>query len=177
MGISTNMMKDINYTLLIILVILLIFCVSFYLYNGTNVSNIVKYDNFNNIVDNNTLLLELMNIAKINANKVLKEKFNVNTNLLLNDDAINYNNNVNAMQSWVDNSYNGEYGIANQILSQVKTANNLRNLNKQQLINLLTNIYIIGYINHINKQNAESYKMYLKYNNPNKNKYYTQYMK
>ena len=171
------MIKDINYTLLIILVILLIFCISFYLYNGTNVSNIIKYDNFNNIVDNDTFLLELMNTAKIIATKTIKEKFNMNTNLILEDNAKYYSNNLNAVQSWIDNSYNGEEGTIAKILSIVKNANNLRNLNKQDLLDLITNIYIISYINSINKQNAESYKMYLKYKDHMTNKYYRQYMK
>jgi hypothetical protein len=172
------MIKDINYTLLIILVILLIFCISFYLYNGTNVSNIIKYDNFNNIVDNDTFLLELMNTAKIIATKTIKEKFNMNTNnLILEDNAKYYSNNLNAVQSWIDNSYNGEEGTIAKILSNVRNANNLRNLNKQKLLDLITDIYIISYINSINKQNAESYKMYLKYKDHMTNKYYRQYMK
>ena len=87
------MIKDINYTLLIILIILVIFCVSFYVYNGVNVSNIIKYDNFNNVVDNNTILLELMKTAKDNATKQIKEKFNIHTELLLDDNAYNYSNN------------------------------------------------------------------------------------
>jgi hypothetical protein len=151
--------------------------VLFYIYSGTNVSNIVKYDNFNNIVDNNTLLLDLMNNAKTAATKILKEKFDVNPNLLLDSDANNYYNNINAMQSWLDNSYNGEYGILSRISADVKATNDLRNLDKKKLTTLLTNIYIINYINNVNKQNAESYKTYLKYNDPKKNKYYTQYMK
>lgn len=168
------MIKDINYTLLIILVILVIFCVSFYVYNGVNVSNIIKYDNFNNVVDSNTMLLELMNVAKENATKKLKEKFNINTELLLEADANNYYKSINETQSWLDNSYNGDIA---KISSYLKTTKDLRNSNKEELLNLLTNIYIINYINYINKQNSESYKMYLKYNNPNKNKYYKQYMK
>jgi hypothetical protein len=171
------MIKDINYTLLIILIILVIFCVSFYVYNGVNVSNIIKYDNFNNIVDSNTMLLELMNVAKTNATKKLKEKFNINTELLLEDDANNYYKSINEMQSWLDNSYNGEYGDIAKISSYLKTTKDLRNSNKEKLLELLTTVYYISYINNMNKQNAESYKMYLKYNNPKKNKYYKQYMK
>ena len=171
------MIKDINYTLLIILVILVIFCVSFYIYNGLNVSNIVKYDNFNNVVDNNTILLELMKTAKDNATKQIKEKFNINTELLLEDDANNYYNNLGATQSFLDNSYYGEDGVVATILSDLKKTNDLRNLDKEELLKLLTNVYYISYINNMNKKNAESYKMYLKYNNPNKNKYYKQYMK
>jgi hypothetical protein len=171
------MIKDINYTLLIILVILVIFCVSFYIYNGLNVSNIIKYDNFNNVVDSNTILLELMKTAKDNATKQIKEKFNIHTELLLKDDADKYDYNLGATQSWLEKSYYGELGVIAKISSELKKTNELRNSNKEELLNLLTNVYYISYINNMNKQNAESYKMYLKYNNPNKNKYYKQYMK
>lgn len=194
--------EKINNTLLIILLILVIFCICFYTYNGFNMTNIGKnivyYDNFDNTIDNKIILLELMEKAKdnaqstiskmdtiINANmsakmsaaKNTKEKFVVDNRLLLENDAINYYNNLNAIQSWLDNSYNGPYGILAQISSDMQTASNIRQQDKKAILDLLTNIYIIAYINSNNRKNAEAYKVYSKYSNPKNNKYYSQYMK
>ena len=51
----------------------------------------------------------------------------------------------------------------------------IKEINKQSILKVLTNIYIIKYIESINKSNAESYKTFLQYDNPNNNKYYKQY--
>jgi hypothetical protein len=173
------LIDKLNNLLLIILVILVIFCIAFYIYNGFDIKleSILYNENFDNILENKTYLLELMNIAKQNANKILKEKFIADTNSIFKSDAINYNNSLNELQTWLDNSYYGDNGILAQIQSNLRTAENIRTVDKQALLDLLTNMYIINYINYINRQNAESYKMYLKYNNPKNNKYYTQYLK
>ena len=172
----------INNTLLIILLILVIFCICFYIYNGFNMNNM---DN-NNKIDNKIVLLELMKKAKQNAeakinkmNKIIntKEKFIVDDRLLQKNDAINYYNSLNAIQSWLDNSYNGSNGILEQISSELQTASTIHQQDKRAILDLLTNIYIIAYINSTNRHNAEAYKVYLKYSKPENNKYYTQYMK
>jgi hypothetical protein len=121
-------------------------------------------------------MLELMETARQNATKILKEKFAVDNRLILQNDAENYYNNLNAMQSWLDDTYNGEYGILAKIKAQLQTTAETRDINKKSILTLLTNIYIINYINFINKQNAESYKMFLKYEDPKNNKYYNQYL-
>ena len=178
----------INNTLLIILLILVIFCVCFYIYNGFNMKNIDnKIDNnIDNKIDNKIVLLELMKKAKQNAeekikkmNKInnTKEKFLVDDRLLQKNDAINYYNSLNAIQSWLDNSYNGSNGILEQISSELQTASTIRQQDKQAILDLLTNIYIVAYINSTNRHNAEAYKVFLKYSKPENNKYYTQYMK
>ena len=193
---------SINNTLLIILLILVIFCICFYIYNGFNMKNIgkniVNYDNFYNTIDNKIVLLELMEKAKDNAQSTIskmdtiinakmnekmsaanntKEKFLVDDRLLLENDAINYYNSITAVQSWLDNSYNGPYGILAQISSDMQTASNIRQQDKKAILDLLTNIYIVAYINSNNRKNAEAYKVYSKYSNPKNNKYYSQYMK
>lgn len=171
------MIDKINNILLIIFIILLIFCISFYLYNGTNITNIIKNEQFDNILDNKTVLLELIKEAKLNATKIIKEKFSIDESQILQSNAINYINNINTIQSWLDNSYNGEYGIMAKLQTELKNASDIRKANKNAILTLLTNIYVISYINYVNKQNAESYKMYAKYNDAIKNKYYNQYLK
>ena len=156
-------------------------------------TNIVKYNNADNSLDNKIILLELIVIAKHNAQNIiqnklqpatlldkqprlkLQEKFTVDERLLQENDAINYYNSLNAIQSWLDNSYNGEYGILSQISSDLQTASTIRNTDKQAILQLLTNVYVVSYINATNKQNAEAYKVFSKYNDPTKNKYYSQY--
>jgi hypothetical protein len=171
------MIVKINNILLNIFVVLVIFCICSYVYRNANVSDIIKIDHFNNIADNKTILLELMKNAKDNAIKVLKEKFLVDERLILQKNAVNYYNNLNAFQSWLDNTYEGEYGIIAKLNKDLETASETRLINKQEILKLLTNIYIINYINFINRQNAESYKMFLKYETPENNKYYKQYLK
>jgi len=144
--------------------------------NISNISNIIYHERFDNIVDNKALMLELMATAKENAEKILKEKFAVDNRLILQNDAEQYYNNINAMQYWLDNTYSGEYGILAKMQAELKIASETRNINKQAILELLTNIYVINYINFINKQNAESYKMFLKYEDPKNNKYYNQYL-
>ena len=173
------MITQLNNILLVILVILVIFCICFYIYtdmNISNISNIIYHERFDNIVDNKALMLELMATAKENAEKILKEKFAVDNRLILQNDAEQYYNNINAMQYWLDNTYSGEYGILAKMQAELKIASETRNINKQAILELLTNIYVINYINFINKQNAESYKMFLKYEDPKNNKYYNQYL-
>ena len=144
--------------------------------NMSNISNIIYNEHFDNIVDNKALMLELMATAKENAAKILKEKFAVDNRLILQNDAVKYYNNLNAMQFWLDDTYNGEYGIMAKIKAELKIASEKRNIDKQAILELLTTIYVINYINFINKQNAESYKMFLKYEDPKNNKYYNQYL-
>jgi len=170
------MITQLNNILLVILVILVIFCIGVYIYTDTNISNFIYHERFDNIVDNKSLMLELMATAKENAEKILKERFAVDNRLILQNDAEKYYNNLNAMQSWLDNTYNGEYGILAKIKADLQTASETRNIDKKSILILLTNIYVINYINFINKQNAESYKMFLKYETPKNNKYYNQYL-
>lgn len=166
----------INNLLLIILIILILFCILTYLYTNGDITTILSHDNFDNVADNKLNMLQLMTNAKQNAQKILKERFLVDERQIIQNDAINYLNSVNAVQSWLDNTYKGEYGIMDQIKADVQKVSESRNYNKQQLLELFTNIFVISYINLINKQNAESYKMYLKYNKPIQNKYYSQYL-
>jgi len=168
------------------------------MYNGFNMNKIVNYDNFNdnfnNSIDNKIILLELMETAKQNAQEKIqkmhakmnakinainntKEKFFVDNRLLQENDAINYYNSLNGIQSWLDNSYYGDNGILAQISSELQTASTIHQQDKQAILDLLTNIYIIAYINSTNRHNAEAYKVFLKYNKPENNKYYNQYMK
>jgi hypothetical protein len=133
-------------------------------------------------IDKNAYLLELISKAKDNAKENInknKEKFisAVNQNLLLDSDAQNYFISLNNIDNWIQNDYNGPNGIKEYIKGLVKNAANERIENKQLILDTLTNMYIISYLDSINHQNAEAYKVYLKYNNPKNNKYYMQYLK
>jgi hypothetical protein len=171
------MIDKLSNILLVILVILIIFCVGTYLYSGGNISTILEYDRFDNVIDRNKYLLDLMAIAKQQAKKIIREKFAIDQNQILQNDAQNYNDSLNTLQVWLDENYNGDYGIMAKIKAEIQNTSEIREMDKQALLNLLTNIYIINYVNYINKQNAESYKMFLKYNDIKKNKYYNQYQK
>ena len=152
------------------------------------------YDTFNNvdnnIVENNIELLDLINTATKNAqthisntlakthsqiNKNNKEDFGViyNENLLTNDDANKIKLALSATYFLLENNY----GATSNTNIEEKTLafKKINDINKQSILKVLTNIYIIKYIESINKSNAESYKTFLQYDNPNNNKYYKQY--
>jgi hypothetical protein len=135
-----------------------------------------------NDIDNQTYLLNLIVEAKENAKAKInnnKERFisPVNENLLLESDAQNYLISLNNIDNWIQNEYNGSDGIKQYIKGLVKNAANNRAENKQLILDTLTNIYIISYLDSLNRQNAETYKVYLKYKDPKNNKYYAQYLK
>ena len=147
----------------------------------------------NNIVENNIELLDLINTATKNAqthisntlakthsqinknNKYNKEDFGVvyDENLLTNDDANNIKLALSATNFLLENNYGANSTI--NIDEKKKEFIKIKEINKQSILKVLTNIYIIKYIESINKSNAESYKTFLQYDNPNNNKYYKQY--
>ena len=51
-----------------------------------------------------------------------------------------------------------------------------RIINKQKILDTLTNIYVLRYLEIINKGTAASYHEFIKYQNPKENKYYKQYL-
>ena len=82
---------------------------------------------------------------------------------------------LNFLNYWLQNN-SGNNGIMGQINELVQNANDTRVANKKILVDILTNIYSMAYLDLLNAQNAEAYKVYAKYGNPRNNKYYTQYL-
>lgn len=184
----------INTTLLFILLILIIFCVLYLVYNGINLDSLIYYDTK---IDNMNNILEILSDAKIHAqNKLksnsaninsaninrklkekLKEKFVIDMRLLQENDADNYNRDLSNLQSWIDNSLKGPDGILTRLRSELNNTNNLRKEKRDKLIDELANVYLLGYINQLDKANAESYKVYLNFKSPEDNKYYQQYLR
>jgi len=178
----------INDTLFIILVILIIFCVLFYIYHGGNLSQLIYYDNRTDITKH---LISVNTTAKSNARETIKKIENDLTNSgskskenfaiiderrLLIKNANKYDIQLNNLSTWVDTSYYGENGLLNNLKYQLTLADNYRTEKREELIKLLTNIYVLAYLDSMYKNNAEVYKMYLKYRNPVENKYYQQYI-
>jgi hypothetical protein len=121
-------------------------------------------------------MLELMNEAKQNAQKEINNRREKFTALTLTQDAANqYMNELNFLNYWVQNN-TGNKGIMKQLDELVKTANTTRTNNKKVLVDILTNIYTMQYLDFLNQQNTEAYKVYAKYGNPRNNKYYAQYI-
>jgi len=186
----------INNTLLILLVILVIFCILYLFYNGQDFSKLIYY---NSSIDDKQLIMEIMTIAKNNAiqqikeiqlntlknNKSInnqsinnqvknKERFDNQQSQLLQNNAIKYNYSLNNIYEWVK-SINEPNGMLNQIKQNLLIASKLRQEEKEKIIQNITNIYILEFLEQINKTNAVSYKVYDKYKNPTENKYYKQY--
>ena len=179
----------INDTLFIILVILIIFCMLFYIYHNGNISQLIYYDTQ---MDTTNHFMDVITTAKSNAHEIIKkienelpittriqtkEKFDTpDERRLLISDANNYDIQLNNLSTWLNTSYYGDNGILKNLKYQLTQANNYRTEKRDDLIKLLTNIYILAYLDSMYKNNAEVYKMYLKYRNPTENKYYQQYI-
>ena len=193
-----NTLNNINNFLYLTLIMLIIFCICLYVYSNSHSnshSNNIIYDTFNNvdnnIVDKNIELLDLINTATKNAQKhisntltkthsqINKENFGVvyDENLLTYDDAIKVKLALNATSYLVDNNYSKNSSTIRNIEDKLIEFIKVNNLNKLSILQVLTNIYIIKYMEFINKSNAESYKTFLQYDNPYNNKYYKQYIK
>jgi hypothetical protein len=155
---------------LIIGLIVIIFIVLCIMYNNNQSSDID--------IENKTQMLELMNEAKNNAKDKIKntrEKFSSLTGALSKDEATAYLSELNFLNYWVQNN-SGTNGIMGQINKLVQNANDARLTNKKVLVDILTNMYSMAYLDFLNHQNTEAYKIYAKYSNPRNNKYYTQFI-
>ena len=177
------MIHNINNMLYIILIILIIYNICLYLYyDPKNNTTISKYNafskhvdnNIDNNIDNKLLILDLLNIATNNAqqiiNHTIKEKF---TSFLTVNDINKQNLALDAIMHTLDTEYTNDIdpnnpdnpnSIINKLKNKLSDAGEVTNTNKETLLKMLTNIYIINYINFTNTQNAEAYKTFLKYN-------------
>lgn len=182
------MLDKVNDTLFIILVVLVIFCVLFYVYKNGDISKLIYYDNNMHMDNKNNKpvnTIAIINEARNNAlerirntNNTNKEKFIVvDEDQILEPKAGEYNSQLDNLANWLDNSYYGENGLLAKLKYELTQADIYRNEKRADLMELLTNIYILAYLENLKKTNAETYKMYLKYRNPVNNKYYSQYLR
>ena len=154
--------------------IVIIFAVLCIIYSNNQTSRNVQNSNSDIEVENKTQLLELMNESKNNAKEKIKntrEKFISLTQA----EANSYLDELNFLNYWLQNN-SGDKGIMEQIKLLVKSTNNSRMENKKVLVDILTNMYSMAYLDFIKHQNTEAYKVYAKYSNPRNNKFYTQYL-
>jgi hypothetical protein len=107
-------------------------------------------DSNNNIHSN--IIFKVIN----NGNTILKEKFS----LLEQENTENYYKNLNEYNIYINNFKKYDLVNLNNLITRIKAQNKLNN---QQIMDLLTNIYIKRYIEHMNQINAVSYKSYINY--------------
>ena len=88
------------------------------------------------------------------------------------DDVQSNIDNLNLISQSIDKLVSGDLQNIKNTIDEVKKT---RLEAKEKILNLLTNIYMIRYIDFIKQGNAVSYQQYLAYQNPNTNKYYKQY--
>ena len=165
--------------LLIILVILLIFCfMKAFFYKSQEVVFGNSHSDSHSHNDTSNPKLHKHNIKHniIMLNKIIKdckisiqEKFE---NITKTEAELNIIK-LNELSKIINN-------IENENLEKIKTTiDNVKNQrfdNKQKILDVLTNIYILRYLEIINKGNAASYKEFIKYQNPKENTYYKQYL-
>ena len=163
----------------------------YYQYNVSSNSTILRFsniDNFNNTTELLQLISEAKNKAKEKIKQILKsqknthkleklEKFNdleiKPPTLITYGPYYKYDNDVNKLQEWLDTNTNK---VFSDIQQKLQDFNSNRTQNKTEILNLLTNMYVLNYLYKINTDNAEVYKVYLKYNDPKKNMYYKPYL-
>ncbi len=156
---------------LIIGLFVLIFLVLCIMYYNKNQSSDID-------IENKIQMLELMNEAKNNAKENIKntrEKFSSLTNPSTEAEANAYLSELNFLNYWAQNN-SGQNGLMGQFNQLVNNANNARIANKKVLVDILTNMYSMAYLDFLNHQNTEAYKVSAKYSNPRNNKYYTQFL-
>lgn len=191
---NSKLMLNPNLTvLLIILIVLLIYCSLYHFvyksqtltfdydnsygisydksydktYNNNKPLNqyVIKNEKHKKILNENIELLDI--IIEKNKSK-LKENFYNITQAELQQNI----NELNTVSQYIKNIQNNDIAYLQNIIKQVRKQSNI---DKQQILDLLTSIYMIHYIEVINKQNASSYREFMKYQNPKENKYYSQY--
>lgn len=170
-------MLSITLLVSLIVVIFLALCI---MYNNKDQSSNQSSQSSDIDIENKTQLLELMNNAKTIAKENIKntrEKFNSlsGSGALTKDEANAYLSELNFLNYWLQNN-SGNSGTMRQINQLVQNANDARITNKKFLVDILTNMYSMAYLDFLNHQNTEAYKIYAKYSNPQNNKYYTQFL-
>lgn len=153
--------------LLIIIIILIMFCImSKFLYKSQHIQ--FDYENEND--SNYKIKQNILSINKIldDNRKKNQERFGDITV----DDVQSNIEKLDLITQYMNDLESGDLQAVRDTIDKVKQ---LRLYSKEKILNLLTNIYMIRYIDFIKQGNAVSYQQYLAYQNPNTNKYYKQY--
>jgi len=109
----------------------------------------------------------LFTMIEQNTKQKLKENFTIDTSTLQ-----NYNANLGVLQTYLATYQSSDLQNIKKIM---KTVNDTALVGKQQILDLLTNIYMMRYLENINQINATTYKEFLKYESPSQNKFYKQW--
>ena len=133
--------------LVYLFIIVLLFCIMYlFIYNDKEL-----------IFDNN---------IKVN----IFEKFN--DEYITEENGINYLNKLNSLNTIIKT--NDE--TIKTIIDKVNTITENKDKNNELILNNLNNVFWQRYLENINQTNASVFNEYLKYSEPEKNKFYQQYL-
>lgn len=157
-------------SIFIIAVLVILFIILYAQYGNSGLLSNINDE----IITEKTKLLDMMNTARNNARDKIKEQFSAE---LTQEEAMQYLDQLNSLSYWYSNNYKNDGGIKTQIENMIRDYNQAKAKNNQNLLDLLTNMYMIAYIDYINHQNVEAYKVFNKYRSPKNNKYYSQFLR
>ena len=145
------MLKEhINMMLVYIFIILLLFCIMYlFIYNDKEV-----------IFDNSIKVKTI-------------EKFNDDDVVISGEGANAYYNNLNKLNTII-NKINDDQ--IKEIITNINNIKNTKDEKNKTILNKIYNIYWNRYLENINQANASVFNEYLKYSEPDKNKFYQQYL-
>lgn len=145
------MLKEhINMMLVYIFIILLLFCIMYlFIYNDKEV-----------IFDNSIKVKTI-------------EKFNDDDVVISGEEANAYYNNLNKLNTII-NKINDDQ--IKEIITNINNIKNTKDEKNKTILNKIYNIYWNRYLENINQANASVFNEYLKYSEPDKNKFYQQYL-
>ena len=147
------------------------FCImSKFLYKSQHIQFDYENENENDSDSDYKIKQYILSINKILADN--RQKNQESFGDITVDDVQSNIDNLNLISQSIDKLVSGDLQNIKNTIDEVKKT---RLEAKEKILNLLTNIYMIRYIDFIKQGNAVSYQQYLAYQNPNTNKYYKQY--
>jgi hypothetical protein len=149
------MLKDhINMMLVYIFIILLLYCIMYlFIYNDKEVrfDNSIKVKTFEKFIDDED-----------ESNKVISG-----------EEADTYYNNLNKLNTIINNINDEQI---KEIITNINNIKNTKDEKNKTILDKIYNIYWNRYLENINQANASVFNEYLKYSEPDKNKFYQQYL-
>jgi len=175
--ISTSFLNTPLTLLLILLIILIIFCVMKHklysvqsiMFDDDDITQNLKYIS----PDSNNIKIKEYIIILNNVIEKSKEKIKENFQNLTQNDLDTELANLQLLSA---NLANFNSTTLQNIRDVINNVNGQRLINKAIILQLLTDIYTLKYIENVNQGNAVSYNEYNKYTSPKKNIYYKQYL-